>query len=256
MMGPTHSTSALATGLAATIIATNNDWYDFTPTTAVIFAAITAGAGLLPDLDHPQATIARTWGPLSRLLAQITNSISAATVNLTAGPRDKHCSNGHRKLTHTALFALLIAPAITYFAVALGGFWAQMGLTYFFVSLALQGLFKNRMRDLGPIISNVLAAAITFGLGQLAPETLSPQMLAAATALGCVAHIAGDAPTHSGVPFFAPFFRLGGKAWNDVHLLPKGMTVSASGWANTALLWISTAASVVMLAMIVGGYVF
>ncbi len=60
MMGPTHSTSALATGLAATIIVTNNNWYDFTPTTAIIFAAITAGAGLLPDLVHPQAPIART----------------------------------------------------------------------------------------------------------------------------------------------------------------------------------------------------
>lgn len=90
-----------------------------------------------------------------------------------------------------------------------------MGLTYFFVSLALQGLFKNRMRDLGPIISNVLAAAITFGLGQLAPETLSPQMLAAATALGCVAHIAGDAPTHSGVPFLLRF---------SVSVARRGMT--------------------------------
>ena len=253
MMGPTHSASAFAAGLTTTIALAAANIYDFTPATALIFAGITAGAGLLPDLDHPQATLARTWGPVSKIMAQITNSISAGFANFTAGPKDKHVSNGHRKLTHTALFSLFIAPAIVLAIISFGGFWAQMAVVYFFVTLALQGLFRDYIKSLGPILANVLAVAITYGLAQATPETLHPTLLAFAVAVGCVAHIAGDAPTHSGVPFFAPFIRVGGKRWNDVHLLPKGMTVSASGWANTALFVISIVLSVVLFGYIVGG---
>lgn len=253
MMGPTHSVSALAAGLATTIALNNTGIYDFTPATALIFASITAGAGLLPDLDHPQATLARTWGPVSKIIAQITNSISAGFANMTAGPKDRHVENGHRKLTHTALFSLIIAPAIVLALISFGGFWAQMAVVYFFVTLALQGLFRDYIKSLGPILANLLSICITYGLAQAAPETLHPTLLAFAVAVGCVAHIAGDAPTHSGVPFFAPFIRIGGKRWNDVHLLPKGMTVSASGWANTALFIISAIASVAMFGYILGG---
>lgn len=253
MMGPTHSASALAAGLATTLALNTTDIYHFTPETAIVFASITAGAGLLPDLDHPQATLARTWGPLSRLLAQITNSISAAFANFTAGPKDKRVQNGHRKLTHTALFSLLIAPAIVLAIISIGGYWAQMGVVYFFVTLALQGLFKDRVKALGPILANGLAIAITFALAQTNPDTLHPMLLAFATAVGCLAHIAGDAPTHSGVPFFAPFVRVKGKRWFDSHLLPKGATVSASGWANTALFIVSILLSIVMASYIVGG---
>lgn len=253
MMGPTHSVSALAAGLATTIILDTTGIYNFTPATALIFASITAGAGLLPDLDHPQATLARTWGPVSKIMAQITNSISAGFANMTAGPKDRHVENGHRKLTHTALFSLIIAPAIVLALISFGGFWAQMAVVYFFVTLALQGLFRDYIKSLGPILANLLSIGITYGLAQAAPETLHPTLLAFAVAVGCVAHIAGDAPTHSGVPFFAPFIRVGGKRWNDVHLLPKGMTVSASGWANTALFIVSAVASFMMFGYIVGG---
>ena len=72
MMGPTHSVSALAAGLATTIALNNTGIYDFTLATAFIFASITAGAGLLPDLDHPQATLARTWGPVSVSYTHLT----------------------------------------------------------------------------------------------------------------------------------------------------------------------------------------
>lgn len=253
MMGPTHSVSALAAGLATTIALNNTGIYDFTPATALIFASITAGAGLLPDLDHPQATLARTWGPVSKLMAKITNSLSAGFANMTAGPKDRHVSNGHRKLTHTALFSLIIAPAIVLALISAGGFWAQMAVVYFFITLALQGLFRDYIRSLGPILANILAIGITYGLAQATPETLHPTLLAFAVAVGCLAHIAGDAPTHSGVPFFAPFIQVGGKRWNDVHLLPKGMTVSATGWANTALFILSAVACVAMMGYILGG---
>lgn len=253
MMGPTHSVSAFAAGLATTIALNNTGIYDFTPATALIFASITAGAGLLPDLDHPRATLARTWGPISRIIAKIVNNISAGFANMTAGPKDKHVENGHRKLTHTALFSIIIAPAIILALISVGGFWAQMAVVYFFVSLALQGLFRNYIRNLGPILANILAIGITLGLAQATPETLHPTLLAFAVVVGCLAHIAGDAPTHSGVPFFAPFISVGGKRWNDVHLLPKGMTVSASGWANTALFIVSAIASFMMFGYIVGG---
>lgn len=243
MMGPTHSASAAAAGLGFAVVANNQGWIDFDPATALIFAGVTAGAGLLPDLDHPQATIARTWGPFSRVLAKITNAVSAAVVNMTGSTKDAHCDNGHRKLTHTALFCIALAPMLVAFLVALGGTIAQGAILFFFISIAMQALFKKKTRAAGPLVSNIVAGIVTFALMSWAPESVSPSVLALATAVGCLTHVAGDAVTKSGVPFFAPFVPVdGGKRWGNSHLLPQGMTVSASGAANTALFWVSVLA--------------
>ena len=51
----------------------------------------TAGAALLPDLDHPGGTIANCFGPVSRAVARTVHRISG----------------GHREATHSMLFAAL-----------------------------------------------------------------------------------------------------------------------------------------------------
>ncbi|NHE69048.1 metal-dependent hydrolase [Rhodococcus sp. D-46] len=101
VMGPTHAMSGAATGLAIAAVLPP-EWGG--PTSipgAFIFAGITAGAALLPDLDSPQATIARSFGPLSQAVAHVVERISLAFHSLTSTKRDDNRENGHRTTTHT-----------------------------------------------------------------------------------------------------------------------------------------------------------
>ena len=60
------------------------------PPELIAGALVCAGAAMLPDLDHPSATIAQTFGPLTWGLSK--------AVNWLAG--------GHRAATHSLLFAI------------------------------------------------------------------------------------------------------------------------------------------------------
>ena len=52
-------------------------------------------------------------------------------------------------------------------------------------------------------------------------------MLAVVIALGCAAHIAGDAPTHGGCPIFWPF------SMHEFHLLPKPCQITTAKLCET-----------------------
>ena len=58
-------------------------------------AALTAGAGVLPDIDEPGSTIARTFGFMTGAFAWIVHRISG----------------GHRKGTHSLLGVALLTTA-------------------------------------------------------------------------------------------------------------------------------------------------
>lgn len=250
MMGPTHSMSGAAAG-AGLALYLKSTGMDLSAAQVIVMTGLTAGAALLPDLDHPSATLARTWGPLSKGLAELTNHLSAAIVNMTGSRRDKHCSNGHRTFTHTFLFAALMGLA-TYFVVTMGGTLGAGIVFFILVSLAMQGLMRNYAREMGPIISNVVALGLAWFAVNYLPDTVSATSLGVAVSLGCVAHMVGDAVTISGVPAFAPFIPVNGKRWGDVHLLPAGARVRASGPANTIAFWLCTVAVVILLPQALG----
>ena len=106
VMGPTHAMSGAAGGLAlAQVLPLSSG--AITPPELLIYAGITAGAALLPDLDSPQSTIARSFGPASLGLSRLVEHASQALVNKTRGPRDSTCYNGHRTATHTIWFGIL-----------------------------------------------------------------------------------------------------------------------------------------------------
>lgn len=88
MMGRTHATSAATVWAATVCLAPAVDVH---PHWGAISAGLlsTAGAGLLNDLDHPEATIAWTLGPFTRALAVLVNRVSG----------------GHRHATHSLLLA-------------------------------------------------------------------------------------------------------------------------------------------------------
>lgn len=247
MMGPTHSMSGAAAGAGIAVLA-GSQGVDLSPATVLVLTGMTAGAALLPDLDHPSATLARTWGPLSKGLSRLTNSASAGIVNVTGTHKDKKISNGHRTFTHTFFFALLAGIA-TFVTVSAWGTTAAAIMFFILGSLAMQGLMRDKVRSMGPIAATLIAAAGAWFVSAYLPETISPFMLGLAVTLGCVAHMAGDAVTVSGIPAFAPFISINGERWADVHLLPNGLRVRAAGTANTVAFWACTFATVVLLAM-------
>lgn len=251
MMGPTHAASGAAAGIATAITLSATGVADITAAEAVVFTGITSGAALVPDLDHPSATIARTFGPVTRLAAVATDKVSAATINATRGKRDKAVTGGHRGLTHTLLGVALAAGA-SWAAIAAWGHYAALALFFLFVTFSMHSLFRNQTRKIGTLVSTGIAAVMTAACWVYLPATVSAPALALAVVIGGVAHILGDAPTHSGVPNpLAPFVSIKGKRWGRVHLLPKGLRFSASGPVDRVLFTVFGLGSAVALVLAV-----
>src|SRR5918911_3044354 len=122
MMGPAHSLSGaaawLGVGAAAAAAGHPMPW-----PVLLSGALICAGAALAPDLDHKAATISRSFGPLSRWLCEIVDKLSYAVYKATKKQGDPRRSGGHRTLTHTWLWAVLIGGGAPLLALTCGR-WA------------------------------------------------------------------------------------------------------------------------------------
>ncbi|MDN5759035.1 MAG: metal-dependent hydrolase, partial [Tomitella sp.] len=142
VMGPTHAMSGAAAGLAMAAVLPPEWGGPTTVAGAFVFAGVTAGAALLPDLDSPQATIARSFGPVSQAAAHVVENVSQGFCNMTGSRRDDHCNNGHRTATHTVLFAVAAGVA-TGALVQWFGKNAAIGILFVMLGLALRGLFPK-----------------------------------------------------------------------------------------------------------------
>ncbi|UQF82243.1 metal-dependent hydrolase [Rothia mucilaginosa] len=123
MMGYSHTVSAAAGWLV--LVETGVVQVPDTPTLIVTTLAC-AGAGMLPDIDHHNGSIANSIPPISRWVARIVGAVSG----------------GHRKGTHSIL-GLVAFWAIAYFSANLsynGIPWASLLLAAFSGGLALRVL--------------------------------------------------------------------------------------------------------------------
>lgn len=241
VMGPTHAMSGAAAGLAMAAVLPP-DWGG--PTTvagAFVFAGVTAGAALLPDLDSPQATIARSFGPVSQAAAHVVENCAQGFCNLTRSRRDDHCNNGHRTATHTVLFAvaagILVAVLVSMFGKA-----AAVSILFFMLGLALRGLFPKWSKKNDWLVVTALSAAAAVVAWATVPDMASGVALGMAVAVGVITHLLGDSITKMGVPALAPIVRIKGKSWYD--LAPPGLLrISASGPFDKILLTVFTGAA-------------
>lgn len=87
-----------------------------------------AGLGaLLPDMDMPSATAAKLLGPVTKFIAWLVNKLSIVVFEATRAERDKHGRfPGHRELTHTALWGVLLGLGV--FLGLLGPYGASWAL--------------------------------------------------------------------------------------------------------------------------------
>lgn len=250
MMAPGHATSGAAAGLGAAYVA-NASGIPVTTTGALVAAGLCAGAALLPDLDHPSATVARAFGPITELMAHGVNGLSKRVYGATRTRKDDDRDGGHRGLTHTWVFAAAVGGALTG-AVALVGKPVVLGALFFFLSLALRGLLKDTARRFGWLGVTVAAGLLTWLAGAVLPEDQAGAWLGAVVALGCLVHCWGDSLTLSGCPWLWPI-PIMGQRWYPIGT-PHVLRFRAGGTAEKWLVMpVLTAATIAAAALSMPG---
>lgn len=250
MMGPGHAVSGAAVGLYAATLARDTGLLDIGPAATLTGAALCAGAALLPDLDHPNATISKAFGPASIALARGIHETSSAVYWMSKTEVDERRDGGHRGLTHTAVFAAGLGAAVATLAHLFPA--AVPGVLFVLLVLAVRGLIPNLHRVLGrpgegrrrwrlvPLGLRVwwrgvkgmlgiwaVSGALMWLLTDALPARDVGPWLGAMVALGCLTHCAGDAVTEMGCPILWPM-PIGGQRWRLVGP-PKVMRFPAGG---------------------------
>ncbi|MEX2982845.1 metal-dependent hydrolase [Streptomyces sp. C36] len=244
MMGPAHSLSGaaawLGVGAAAAGFGHPMPW-----PVLVTGALICAGAALAPDLDHKSATISRSFGPLSRILCGIIDQLSHAVYKATRAKGDPRRNGGHRTLTHTALWAVLIGAGASALAVT-GDRWAVLGILFVHMVLAVEGLLWRAARTSSDVLVWLLGATSAWILAGILdrPGNGSTWLftgpgqeylwLGLPIVLGALVHDIGDALTVSGCPILWPL-PIGRKRWYPLGP-PKAMRFRAGSRVEVKVL--------------------
>lgn len=217
MMGRSHALTGLTGGccMAAMLPAA--------PITARALVVVTyGGASLLPDLDQPQATAARSLGFVTKGLAHLMDWVSLQAYYATTAVGDSpERQSGHRLLTHTV-------PASVVAGLLVGVSWWVSPVAMALLVALLAGLLAHGFKYGG--------VPLFFGAGLVSWFTFTSDpwwwwTIPTAVTLGCVTHIAGDWVTNSGVPVLWPLVSQQ-KRW---RLVNSGITFDAGGSVETNL---------------------
>jgi membrane-bound metal-dependent hydrolase YbcI (DUF457 family) len=202
-----------------------------------------AGAGVLPDIDHPDSSISRSFGFLTEAFSWLVHKLSG----------------GHRHGTHS-IVGIAVFTAGAYAAGALQGAHAAHGLVFDHKTftwdvvpalLYMSLLYSSALRALhigghhGDLFGIAAALGTVFTGADLTTFHVwhwSVPLLAIATGLGCAAHIAGDELTHGGCPILWPVSK------HEFHLLPRPLQITTAKlcetWVIFPLLVVALAAAV------------
>lgn len=226
MMGYSHALSGAVA--ASAIYAFAPETLGSTTSAAAISSALIVGGALLPDADHPNASAARSFPPLSNVMVTGISRISG----------------GHRGYTHT-LLGVGIFAALTYFACQWRAdvygyqvFPLALLIVAFCVSLGLSTL-KIVPKGTGYLLG--IAAGYLVYISPLPALTIATFL-----GLGCLIHLAGDVITTEGLKLFRPFSDV------TVRIPILGNAGSAREKALDVLMLVSTALLIVQGAGLIG----
>lgn len=197
-----------------------------TPVDVVVAIIGCAGFALLPDIDHPKATAAQTFGWPSKLIAKLVEKLSAWIYFSTKTGRDQKRQGGHRTLTHTLLFAITMGIATLLLAsnkialliiLFIGLCW---GIRGFFPKTVKAARFKLMPRTLRKAFPRGSVKIFLYTIAAITPLLMFTEMLAAPSVLlmaivvfwGTLIHSLGDCLTDSGAPLLYPL-PIDGKVW-------------------------------------------
>jgi membrane-bound metal-dependent hydrolase YbcI (DUF457 family) len=225
--GPTHAMSGLVGWAAVTAIADTHAIGQLSPKTWVVGATLASGAALLPDIDHPQSTVASTFGGISRGVSAGISGLSGFLYRLTRTKNDSDRDGTHRGFTHTLVFAVL-AGLLTTTVVQTSDGVALGVLMFVFAGLAVRGILHTWCPKRDALL--IAATSLVLTLACWAWAGNQPTDAAAfglAVMIGCIAHFIGDAITEQGCPMLWPV-PLGGKTWFPVAP-PKALRMNTGG---------------------------
>jgi membrane-bound metal-dependent hydrolase YbcI (DUF457 family) len=177
-LGHTHALSGAVAGLAVGLFVKH-----MPEAQLVILTGLTAGAAVLPDIDHPNSSLAHCFGFFTKAVAWLIGRISG----------------GHRHLTHAILgvagFTILAWLSVKYRPDVAG----KVGLILFLSLIIASGIYAFGIRghaaDLIAIALALWMVATTTGLA----------LVALAVGVGCATHVVGDMLTDEGCPLLFPF---------------------------------------------------
>lgn len=175
-----------------------------------LIACVVAGAGfaLWPDMDHPRATAATTWGWLSKSFAKLLDKVSALVYYSTRRGRDSKRQGGHRTLSHTLFFAIITGIGTYFAAQSMLGMCIVLFMGF---CLGLRGLFE-KINRYGKLNLWVIAAIPCILLYTTAQPLMSPILFAIVIGLATLIHSLGDCLTNSGAPLMWPL-PIRGQVW-------------------------------------------
>lgn len=265
MMGRGHATMGASLWLAGCAVAAATG---HRPDVAVLTVgtAVCAGWAIAPDVDHPNSTVACSVGPITRGIAKVVAEIGIVVHEHTRTRRDRPDLDGHRTITHTALWALLCGTAATA-AGRWGGPWTAAVLVFLATHVGTQAALPPKHRWVrlstgfkarfgrGPFyrvlfgrvgqrfayncrkvpvpVPILVAGALAFVAYRLTPG--SGWWLGLAVGCGSLIHCLGDALTNSACPILAPI-PLGKaglrRAWYPIGP-PKALRFDTGGKVET-----------------------
>lgn len=241
MMAPGHSLTGAVAGLGTAALA-NACGIPISTTGAFLASALCAGAALLPDIDHPGATVSKSFGPASMALSRTLNAFSAKVYDDTCTPLDEDRDGGHRGLTHTWPFAVTVGGLVAA-VIAIWGRPAVLVTLFVFLSLAIRGLLPDVVRDAeyapgarrrsqmrGWIGISALSGALTWLTASWLPADDIGAWLGVVVGLGCLVHCWGDSLTLMGCPWLWPI-PIMGQRWYPIGA-PEFLRFRAGGTAE------------------------
>lgn len=211
MMGRSHAMCGLAFGMALAGVLG-----DAPLPVRLLVIPVSGGAALLPDLDHPQSRVARSLGPVTKLLAHLVAGFSLAVYHGTCADRDSmDRKSGHRTLTHTV-------PGCVFFGVLTTiATLAHPGAVTVILALLI-GLLAQGFETVG-VGFTLTGAGLSWWTITHYPgwSWVWPMVVVC----GALVHVAGDWPTVGGVPILWPLVR-DGRRWG-MHRAPVTFTVGS-----------------------------
>lgn len=196
MMGAGHALLGTATWAVTATVALPAAGMTVTPTILIAGAIPVAGAALIPDIDHPTATMANAGGPITKIISK-----TAATL-----------SGGHREGTHTLWF-FLATTTLAFATTTLTGIWGAIAWFFTMSAFGAQALAKTelhrRFNKVWKKNTGIFAKAYCWAFAAAATafaiwvfgleDTGKWWWLPWAIALGHLSHLIGDSITTAGL---------------------------------------------------------
>lgn len=153
----------------------------------VVGYAVTAGAALLPDLDHQRSTATRSLGPLTMMLGRVVQIVSG----------------GHRRMTHSLLGCATLALGVEMAVRARPGVVGACATTVLLAVVLASVVHLVPLRSFKRGWADEIVAAVVAGVLAWWPG-LDLSALGWSIWTGTMVHVLGDAITRQGVPLWWP----------------------------------------------------